>query len=73
MAGAYPCRSHRHHIDRRSPMKVCSRVSGCVKKTPLFKRGRSQNCPRRIDIIIDDASHFGDLTKIAFWHLLTTT
>lgn len=25
--------------------------------------------PGGFDIIIDDASHFGDLTKIAFWHL----
>src|SRR5262245_33997090 len=25
--------------------------------------------PDGFDIIIDDASHFGELTKVAFWHL----
>ena len=29
-----------------------------------------KTAPEGFDIIIDDASHFGDLTKIAFWHLL---
>ena len=28
-----------------------------------------KTAPEGFDIIIDDASHFGDLTKIAFWHL----
>ena len=27
------------------------------------------NAPNGFDIIIDDCSHFGDLTKISFWHL----
>ena len=28
-----------------------------------------KTAPEGFDINIDDASHFGDLTKIAFWHL----
>lgn len=29
----------------------------------------NETAPNGFDIIIDDASHFGELTKVAFWHL----
>jgi len=31
-----------------------------------------KTAPEGFDIIIDDASHLGKLTKIAFWHLFET-
>lgn len=35
----------------------------------FLSRVASEIAPDGFDIIIDDASHIGDLTKIAFWHL----
>jgi hypothetical protein len=29
----------------------------------------NENAPEGFDIIIDDASHIGELTKVSFWHL----
>ena len=47
-------------------VSTCFRVR---KKTPLLSVVARKTAPEGFDIIIDDASHFGDLTKIAFWHL----
>ena len=52
MAGAYPCRSHRHHTDRRSLMKSVSTCFRVRKKTPLFKRGRSQTAPEGCRLLL---------------------
>jgi len=35
----------------------------------FLSRVANEIAPERFDIIIDDASHIGELTKIAFWHL----
>jgi SAM-dependent methyltransferase len=36
---------------------------------PFLSRVANEVAPDGFDIIIDDASHFGELTKTAFWHL----
>jgi hypothetical protein len=36
---------------------------------PFLSRVANEVAPNGFDIIIDDASHFGESTKIAFWHL----
>ncbi|CAN0277489.1 unnamed protein product, partial [Chrysoparadoxa australica] len=30
---------------------------------------RKKECPEGFDIIIDDCSHIGEITKMSFWHL----
>jgi hypothetical protein len=35
----------------------------------LLDKIRNETAPSGFDIIIDDASHLGELTKISFWHL----
>src|SRR4029077_4788030 len=35
----------------------------------FLSRVASETAPGGFDIIIDDASHLGELTKISFWHL----
>jgi hypothetical protein len=42
---------------------------GSQQDTGFLSEVAHQTAPEGFDIIIDDASHFGDLTKIAFWHL----
>jgi len=42
---------------------------GAQQDTAFLNAVARKTAPDGFDIIIDDASHFGDLTKIAFWHL----
>jgi hypothetical protein len=42
---------------------------GSQADTEFLSRVAEQTAPGGFDIIIDDASHVGELTKIAFWHL----
>ena len=42
---------------------------GAQQDTNFLSEVARKIAPEGFDIIIDDASHFGDLTKIAFWHL----
>ncbi|MCD4680087.1 MAG: hypothetical protein K8S00_06850 [Bacteroidales bacterium] len=42
---------------------------GKQQDTNLLDKISNINSPNGFDIIIDDCSHFGDLTKISFWHL----
>ncbi len=42
---------------------------GLQEDCALLDRIRSETAPAGFDVIIDDASHIGELTKIAFWHL----
>ncbi len=42
---------------------------GSQADTVFLSRVAKEVAPEGFDIIIDDASHFGGLTKIAFWHL----
>ena len=42
---------------------------GRQQDTALLDRIASENAPEGFDIIIDDCSHIGELTRISFWHL----
>ena len=42
---------------------------GSQVDTKFLSRVANEIAPDGFDIIIDDASHLGELTKIAFWHL----
>jgi hypothetical protein len=42
---------------------------GLQQDTGFLSEVARKTAPEGFDIIIDDASHFGDLTKVAFWHL----
>jgi hypothetical protein len=42
---------------------------GSQTNTQFLSRVANEMAPDGFDIIIDDASHIGELTKIAFWHL----
>jgi hypothetical protein len=42
---------------------------GAQQDTTFLSEVARKTAPEGFDIIIDDASHFGNLTKIAFWHL----
>jgi hypothetical protein len=42
---------------------------GSQADTKFLSRVAKETAPNGFDIIIDDASHMGELTKIAFWHL----
>jgi hypothetical protein len=42
---------------------------GLQQDTELLDRIAKENAPAGFDIIIDDCSHIGELTRISFWHL----
>ncbi|MEP6742093.1 MAG: class I SAM-dependent methyltransferase [bacterium] len=42
---------------------------GMQQDTELLDRIASENAPAGFDVIIDDCSHIGELTRISFWHL----
>jgi hypothetical protein len=42
---------------------------GEQQDTALLDRIAQENAPDGFDIIIDDCSHIGELTRISFWHL----
>ena len=42
---------------------------GSQQDTRFLSEVARQTAPDGFDIIIDDASHLGELTKVAFWHL----
>ena len=42
---------------------------GLQQDIDLLSRITNQRAPEGFDIIIDDCSHIGELTKISFWHL----
>lgn len=42
---------------------------GLQQDTELLDRIANENAPAGFDIIIDDCSHIGELTRISFWHL----
>lgn len=43
--------------------------SGLQEDTSLLDKIRKKEAPDGFDIIIDDCSHNGELTRISFWHL----
>jgi hypothetical protein len=54
--------------DFRTPDRV--RVfQGDQADRAFLTRVAAESAPQGFDIIIDDASHIGELTKISFWHL----
>jgi len=42
---------------------------GRQEDTALLDKIREETAPGGFDVIIDDCSHFGELTRISFWHL----
>jgi SAM-dependent methyltransferase len=42
---------------------------GQQQDTGLLDRIAKENAPEGFDIIIDDCSHIGELTRLSFWHL----
>ena len=42
---------------------------GMQQDTQLLDQIARENAPEGFDIIIDDCSHIGELTRISFWHL----
>ncbi|HKP48229.1 MAG TPA: hypothetical protein VJT50_16630 [Pyrinomonadaceae bacterium] len=42
---------------------------GRQQDTELLDRIAEENAPEGFDVIIDDCSHIGELTRISFWHL----
>ena len=54
-----------------SPGERISIYQGNQADTNFLTRVAAETAPQGFDIIIDDASHMGELTKIAFWHLFT--
>ena len=42
---------------------------GQQEDTELLDRIANENAPEGFDIVIDDCSHIGELTRISFWHL----
>lgn len=59
-------------IDLPKELKSTERIytyEGSQTDTKFLSRVANEIAPDGFDIIIDDASHIGELTKTAFWHL----
>ena len=61
-------------IDRRLPQRLetgerIQVFQGDQADTAFLSKVASRTAPDGFDIIIDDASHIGELTKATFWHL----
>ncbi len=54
-----------------SPEPRIKTFKGSQADTGLLDRIGAEMAPEKFDIIIDDASHVGSLSKISFWHLFT--
>jgi hypothetical protein len=55
--------------DWRDPERIHF-LEGSQEDTTFLSKAAEQLAPRGFDVIIDDASHIGRLTRISFWHLL---
>jgi hypothetical protein len=51
------------------PVERVRLYEGSQADTNFLSKVANETAPEGFDIIIDDASHMGELTKIAFWHL----
>jgi SAM-dependent methyltransferase len=60
------------HVHIEDPTGRIDIYKGDQRNLSLLDRIRSQSAPEGFDIIIDDASHIGEFTKISFWHLFET-
>jgi cephalosporin hydroxylase len=61
-------------IDLKVPENLAAEAriqvfQGSQADTDFLTAVASKTAPNGFDVIIDDASHLGRLTKIAFWHL----
>jgi hypothetical protein len=52
-----------------APIERITLFEGDQADTKFLSNVASQTAPEGFDIIIDDASHYGELTKTTFWHL----
>jgi SAM-dependent methyltransferase len=58
-------------IDLRERPERVTIYQGLQQDMNLLTRIAGECAPDGFDVIIDDASHIGALTRVSFWHLLT--
>ena len=56
-------------VDLRDPTGRIKTYQGMQQDTELLDRLARETAPEGFDVIIDDCSHIGELTRISFWHL----
>jgi hypothetical protein len=56
-------------VDVKEPMGRVHTYQGDQRDLKLLNRIGAEHAPEGFDIIIDDASHVAEYTKISFWHL----
>jgi len=59
----------RQAIKIEDPSGRIRTYEGTQQDTNLLDRIGHENAPEGFDVIIDDCSHVGELTRISFWHL----
>jgi len=60
-------------IQLEDPSGRIRTYSGEQQDTSLLDRIGAETAPDGFDVIIDDCSHIGELTRISFWHLFDNT
>lgn len=58
-----------HAVDLSDQSERIATCQGRQQDTELLDQFVEEHAPAGLDIVIDDASHFGEATKISFWHL----
>ncbi|HYP52313.1 MAG TPA: hypothetical protein VEQ42_02170 [Pyrinomonadaceae bacterium] len=58
-----------NHVEVEDPSGRVRVYQGMQQDTRLLDRIARECAPEGFDIIIDDCSHVGELTRISFWHL----
>jgi len=59
----------RNTIDLDDPTGRIHQYQGSQEDTELLSRIAKEQAPNGFDIVIDDCSHIGELTRMSFWHL----
>jgi hypothetical protein len=66
-------KAHIFGVDLNAPEQLNNedriKVFSGMQQDKNFLTSVANNAPNGFDIIIDDASHIGELTRISFWHL----
>ncbi|MFC1968122.1 class I SAM-dependent methyltransferase [Chloroflexota bacterium] len=57
------------HVNIDDPSGRIRVYQGSQEDTHLLDRIAAEQAPEGFDVIIDDCSHIGELTRISFWHL----
>jgi len=57
------------HVQLEGPTDRIHIYQGLQQDTKILDKIRSETAKEGFDIIIDDASHIGELTRMSFWHL----